>query len=288
MAVFQSFNRFTVGDGRRTFFWTDRWINGRSAEQIAPLVFATVPTRRKNSRLVAEALVGNRWLSDVDLELSLEGYMQCIRLWEEIDAVPRNDQDSDKFSWTGSASGEYTSKDTYRLLCQGSIGFNMHEAIWASFAPLKCKIFAWLALRYRLWTSDRRHRHGLQDHVDPCSLCLQEDDTVDHVIMQCPYARQTWFGCLTAAGLNITEPSMESKLEPWWEEARSLIRRRDRKSFDTMVILTAWRIWKQRNSRVFGNRTEQCNTHELLKRITEEFELWKRARVGGSSLMLRE
>jgi hypothetical protein len=96
-------------------------------------VFATVPTRRKNSRLVAEALVGNRWLSDVDLELSLEGYTQCIRLWEEIDAVPRNDQDSDKFSWTGSASGKYTSKDTYRLLCQGSIGFNMHEAIWASF-----------------------------------------------------------------------------------------------------------------------------------------------------------
>ncbi|KAK1663545.1 hypothetical protein QYE76_051704 [Lolium multiflorum] len=106
-----------------------------------------VPTRRKDSRLVVEALVENRWLSDVDLELSLEGYTQCIRLWEEIEAVPRDDQESDKFSWIGSASGEYTSKDTYTLLCQGSFGFNMHEAVWASLAPLKCKIFAWITLR---------------------------------------------------------------------------------------------------------------------------------------------
>jgi hypothetical protein len=45
------------------------------------------------------------------------------------------------------------------------------------------RYFAWLALRYRLWTSDRRHRHGLQDHIDPSLLCLQQDDTVCSVLM---------------------------------------------------------------------------------------------------------
>lgn len=34
------------------------------------------------------------------------------------------------------------------------------------------ELFCWLALRYRLWTSDRRHRHGLQDAPDPCFTCL--------------------------------------------------------------------------------------------------------------------
>ena len=39
----------------------------------------------------------------------------------------------------------------------------MGVCVWRSWAPLKCKIFAWLAMQYRLWTSDRRARHGLQD-----------------------------------------------------------------------------------------------------------------------------
>jgi predicted XRE-type DNA-binding protein len=37
----------------------------------------------------------------------------------------------------------------------GEIELKMHKPVWRSFAPLKCKIFSWLALRRRLWTSDR-------------------------------------------------------------------------------------------------------------------------------------
>jgi hypothetical protein len=41
------------------------------------------------------------------------------------------------------------------------------------------------------------------------------------------------------------------------------VRKKDRKSFDTLVLFTAWRLWKQRNTR----------------RIAEEFNLWKLARI---------
>jgi hypothetical protein len=54
--VFQSLAQFTVGDGRLTYFWRDRWIGGYTAEELAPEVFASIPTRRSNTRLVAEAL----------------------------------------------------------------------------------------------------------------------------------------------------------------------------------------------------------------------------------------
>jgi hypothetical protein len=54
--VFQSLADFRVGDGESTLFWTDRWINGRSAGDIAPVVMALVPTRRRNARKVSEAL----------------------------------------------------------------------------------------------------------------------------------------------------------------------------------------------------------------------------------------
>jgi hypothetical protein len=89
----------------------------------------------------------------------------------------------------------------------------MSSPVWKSFAPAKCNIFVWLALKYRIWTSDRRARHGLQDHPNPCYRCLQEEDTVDHILTQCPYARQVWFDVLCSAGLNIQEPGLDSNLE---------------------------------------------------------------------------
>jgi hypothetical protein len=73
----------------------------------------------------------------------------------------------------------------------------MYSPVWKSFAPAKCKIFAWLALRYRLWTSDRRARFGLQENPDPCFTCLQEEDRVDHILIQCPYAG--WTGLVGGA-----------------------------------------------------------------------------------------
>lgn len=67
-----------MGDGENTLFWTDRWINGRNAGEIAPEVVALVPTRRRNARKVSEALQDDTWLSDAVGELSIER-MDAVR-----------------------------------------------------------------------------------------------------------------------------------------------------------------------------------------------------------------
>jgi hypothetical protein len=134
----------------------------------------------------------------------------------------------------------------------------MHEPLWRSIAALKCKIFCWLALRYQLWTLDRRRWHGLQEHTSICFTCPQEVDSVDQILMQCPYAHQTWFGCLKAAGLNILEPTLDSSLQAWWDAAREFVHKKDMRGFDSLVILTSWMLWKQRNARVFNN--SMCNS----------------------------
>jgi hypothetical protein len=173
-------------------------------------------------------------------------------------------------------------------LCQGSIRFSMATPLWRSWAPLKCKIFGWLALQYRLWTSDRRHRHGLQDNPDSCAVCLQGEDNVDHVLVRCTYARQVWFRVLIGAGLQIQEPGLESTLESWWDQARKRVASKDRRSFDSLVIATAWLIWKQRNARVFGNTRDQCDVSQLVDRIHDEFKLWRSAREGVEEPLRRE
>jgi hypothetical protein len=93
---------------------------------------------------------------------------------------------------------------------------------------------------------------------------------------------------LLAAGLNIVEPNRDCTLQAWWDSARKLVHRRDRKGFDSLVMLTAWMLWKQRNARVFNEVRQQCNVQQLMTRIKEEFALWKLARRGAGDWMPRE
>jgi hypothetical protein len=230
----------------------------------------------------------NGWLDDLEGEMTAGLWEHCLQLWEAVEMVERDETWPDQIVWKGSTSGEYSAKATYALLCQGSTRWSMCKPVWKSFAPMKCKFFMWLALKKRLWTSDRRARHGLQEQPDACFTCLQAEDNVDHILTQCPYTRQVWREALLSASIQMPEPGFVGDLERWWTEARKRIRKHDRRRFDSMVISTSWTIWKQRNTRVFGNVQEQKNLHQMLVEIREEFQLWERARRGGSSLIARE
>ena len=50
-----------LGDGRQLRFWTDRWLEGQSVEQLAPnlLPFVRVADR---SLTIAQALANQRWV----------------------------------------------------------------------------------------------------------------------------------------------------------------------------------------------------------------------------------
>jgi hypothetical protein len=56
--------------------------------------------------------------------------------------------------------------------------------VWKAAVPPKVKFFFWMELHGRLWTADRRHRHGLQQNAS-CALCDQEDETTDHLLLSC-------------------------------------------------------------------------------------------------------
>jgi hypothetical protein len=278
--IFQSFARITVGDGESVLFWTDRWINGLTAQEIAPEVWKLVPPRKRNTRTVAEALLGNAWTEDLRGERSPACILQCVLLHGEIIEVPRDAARPDLFAWKGSSSGQYSAKDTYNYLRQGRECFAAAEWIWSPWAPAKCKIFAWLAIQHRLWTANRRTRHGLQDHTSPCFVCLQEEDTVEHLLMQCSFAREVWFRCLRRLEIQVQEPQRGSTLEVWWGTTRARFRSKERKSFDSFVILTCWKLWKHRNAHVFNNVRLQHTAALLAQHISEEFVVWRSASVG--------
>ena len=66
----------------------------------------------------------------------------------------------------------------------------------------------------------------------------------------CVFAREVWFRVLAPIGLtNLTPPPGIAFLD-WWLLYRVQLETAKRKGFDSLIILGAWCLWKERNQRV--------------------------------------
>jgi len=142
-----------VGNGNDTYFWTDRWLFGCCIEHLAPNVYTLVPQRFRN-RTVAAALHDQQWPSDLQGGLSMIGLFEYFQLWDIIQDFMLSPNE-DSHSWRFETSGVFTTKSAYRAFFHGSINFEPWRRIWKTWAPPKCKVFLWLAVRDRCWTADR-------------------------------------------------------------------------------------------------------------------------------------
>jgi hypothetical protein len=150
----------TVGNGRNTLFWTDRWMHGCCLADLAPEVVQCVPVRLRNRRTVYEALNNNAWVADIRNALGLRGLTEYLELWDLISEVNLTDTD-DLHRWKPEASGVFSTKSAYRCYFVGSITFEPWKRIWKAWAPGKFKTFLWLAIRNRCWTADRLQKRGM-------------------------------------------------------------------------------------------------------------------------------
>ncbi|GJN24234.1 hypothetical protein PR202_gb11965 [Eleusine coracana subsp. coracana] len=71
----------------------------------------------------------------------------------------------------------------------------------------------------RCWTSDRLERHNLQNN-GPCAFCQQASETIEHLLLGCPYSREVWFKILRVSNLQQATPAPGQALNEWWLSTR--------------------------------------------------------------------
>jgi hypothetical protein len=106
----------------------------------------------------------------------------------------------DRYKWKLTQDGSYSSKSAYKAFFVGSIKFSPWRRIWKTWAPPRCKFFIWLVVHNRVWTADRLARRNLP-HPESCPLCDQVDETINHLLVGCVFARQVWSLILQQLGL---------------------------------------------------------------------------------------
>ena len=86
----------------------------------------------------------------------------------------------------------------------------------------------------------------------PCPLCDQEEETINHLLVECVFAREFWFLLLWQVGLQALSPQpTENSFLDWWEGANNAIADMVRQGVNSLIILGAWILGNHRNRCVF-------------------------------------
>jgi hypothetical protein len=99
----------------------------------------------------------------------------------------------------------------------------------------------------KCWTADRLAKIGLTQSL-LCPLCDQHDETINHLLVGCSFARLFWFELLRSFGLQDFLPGQDlDDFDHWWCFNSARLGGLSKKGLDSLVALGAWMLCKHRN-----------------------------------------
>jgi hypothetical protein len=256
-ALFNASVSFRLGDGCKISFWNDPWLDGSSLASSAPDLFKHCTLRNLS---VNTALIDGKWMRHFKRNLPPEALSQFLVVHARLAEIVLLPGVPDSISWRWTENQAYSTSSAYNIQFEGAVRHDFIETIWKSEAPLKCRLFAWLANLGKCNTADTLSKKNYPQNVASV-LCLSEEETPLHLLATCPVTIRLWKRILLTAGLPANwAPSTDcSSLHDWLLSSLQTRAEPIRKSWISLVHLTWWSIWKERNARIFRNETTSQN-----------------------------
>lgn len=161
------------------------------------------------------------------------------------------------------------------MSCHGYFAHFDAMAVWTAKAEGKQKLHAWLALQGRAQTADNLTKKNWPCNAQ-CPLCDQEPETIDHISLNCAFAKQVWLEIRNWQNVELLmQEDSGSDLETWWNKRLSGIPKEEKRRRATIIIYTMWGLWNERNRRTFQHRA--ADPKEVLMLIKEEMRQRERA-----------
>ena len=127
----------------------------------------------------------------------------------------------DRVVWCWNTAGVYSASSAYLMQFEGTTLTNYKSIIWSTDAPMRCRIFAWLAVRGRCNTADILAKKGWP-HEDSCIFCTSTPETAKHLLAHCPFITQLWIQILPiAARPPCYLPQPDQTLADWLTQTRN-------------------------------------------------------------------
>ncbi|XP_043717664.1 uncharacterized protein LOC122665574 [Telopea speciosissima] len=130
------------------------------------------------------------------------------------------------------------------------------KRIWGCKTLPKIKSFLWKCCAQGVPTRDNLTKR--QIHVDPgCIRCGGSAETIDHLLLDCPFARATWFGSnLSFIVPSHTSPKLSHILRIWKEY--NFPSKKDEEETLALFFFVCWYLWLARNELVFHQNAQEA------------------------------
>ena len=204
---FKRFISFDVRDGSRVSFWHDVWCGDNTLKETFPTLFAIACNP---SASVADILRVHNDTTHWDLTFTR--YVQdwecdtLMNLFEILYAKARIGNVVDTMCWGAAKSKCFTVGSYYRALS------GMHHVsfpwkiIWKSRALPRVAFFVWTAALERILTIDNLRRRKVMV-LDWCCMCKNGAESVEHLLLHCPFAWEIWAMVFGLFGVYWVMPS---------------------------------------------------------------------------------
>ena len=147
--------------------------------------------------------------------------------------------------------------------------------------PTKMCFFAWEAFWGKVLTLDQLKKRG-RCLANRCFLCCEEEESIDHILIQCSRARVLWELLFALFGVTwVLFYSVRDTLSGW---CGFNLGKKRRKVWKVAPLCLFWAIWKERNRIAFEN--EELSIHRLKNSFVCNLWLWTKSVVNEGPLPL--
>ena len=176
----------SVGSGRSTLFWYDRWAGDAPFAARFPILFAiSVDPMISVDRALFDLgrLAFRRPFGPAESAAWRE-LLECVALHE-----PLVDGVQDRVRWHLEPSGQFSTKSLYAAIAPSAAPPPL-SMVWSVRLPLKIRIFMWQWIRGRIPSGvEVRKRNGPGSGL--CPLCAVPEDS-NHIFFACTSAQFLW------------------------------------------------------------------------------------------------
>ena len=178
----------------------------------------------------------------------------------------------DMVDWNKSKSGKFSTKSLYRALEADCPVLFPYSCIWNGWVQPKISFFAWEAAWGKALTLDLVQKRGWS-LANRCFMCLENKETIDHLLLHCSKTRTLWELLFTLVGVSWVMPSSVRETLLSWHG--SFLGKKRRKVWSAAPLHIFWTVWKTRNRLAFKD-------NELsIQRLKYSFilSLWSKAKL---------
>ena len=125
-----------------------------------------------------------------------------------------------------------------------------HRTVWNPIVSPKIGVFAWEAAWGKVLTLDQLKRRGMT-FANRCFMCEEEEETIDHLLIHCKFAKMLWDLFLSIVGISWVFPHSVLHTLLAWQGAT--VGKKHKQIWLAAPLCLFWNLWRARNRLVFEN-----------------------------------